>query len=53
MELGTFGEAAAHAEMVVNATASAVSLEALDLAGEENLNCKVLVDISNPLDFST
>jgi len=52
VELGTFDEAAAHGEMVVNATAGAVSLEALDLAGEENLNGKVLVDVSNPLDFS-
>ena len=52
VELGTFGEAAVHGEMVVNATAGAVSLEALDMSGEENLNGKVLVDISNPLDFS-
>ncbi len=52
VKLGTFGEAAAHGEMVVNATAGAVSLEALDMAGEENLNGKVLIDISNPLDFS-
>ena len=50
--LGTFGEAAAHGEMVVNATAGAVSLEALEQAGEENLNSKILIDISNPLDFS-
>src|ERR671933_2146592 len=52
VKLGTFGEAAAHGETVVNATAGAVSLEALDMAGEENLSGKVLVDISNPLDFS-
>lgn len=52
VRLGTFGEAAAHGEIVVNATAGAVSLEALELAGEDNLNGKVLVDISNPLDFS-
>jgi len=52
VELGTFAEAAAHGEMIVNATAGAVSLEALDLAGEENLRGKVLVDVSNPLDFS-
>jgi predicted dinucleotide-binding enzyme len=50
--LGTFGEAAAHGEMVVNATAGAVSLEALELAGEDNLNGKILIDIANPLDFS-
>jgi 8-hydroxy-5-deazaflavin:NADPH oxidoreductase len=52
VKLGTFGEAAVHGEMVVNATAGVVSLEALDMAGEENLNGKVLVDVSNPLDFS-
>ena len=46
VELGTFAEAAAHGEMIVNATAGAVSLEALDLAGEENLRGKVLVDVS-------
>ncbi len=52
VKLGTFGEAATHGEMVVNATAGVVSLEALELAGEANLNGKVLVDIANPLDFS-
>jgi 8-hydroxy-5-deazaflavin:NADPH oxidoreductase len=52
VELGTFDEAAAHGEMVVNATSGVVSLEALEVAGEENLNGKVLVDVSNPLDFS-
>ena len=53
VQLSTFGEATAHGEMVVNATAGAVSLEALELAGEDNnLNDKVLVDISTPLDFS-
>jgi len=52
VKLGTFGDAAAHGEMVVNATAGAISLEALEQAGEENLNGKILIDISNPLDFS-
>jgi hypothetical protein len=52
VNLGTFGDAAAHGEMVVNATAGTVSLEALEQAGEENLNGKILIDISNPLDFS-
>src|SRR5918997_8323 len=52
VQLGTFGEATAYCEMVLNATAGAVSLEALELAGEDNLTGKVLVDISNPLDFS-
>jgi 8-hydroxy-5-deazaflavin:NADPH oxidoreductase len=52
VKLGAFGDAAAHGEMVLNATAGAVSLEALEQAGEENLNGKILIDMSNPLDFS-
>ena len=52
VNLGTFAEAAAHAETVINATAGTVSLEALEQAGEDNLSGKVLIDISNPLDFS-
>ena len=50
--LGGFAEAAAHGELVVNSTAGAASLEALEMAGEDNLNAKVLIDVSNPLDFS-
>ncbi|MFF5207301.1 NADPH-dependent F420 reductase [Streptosporangium sp. NPDC000396] len=52
VRLATFADAAAFGEIVVNATAGAVSLQALQAAGTENLNGKVLVDISNPLDFS-
>ena len=40
------------AELVVNATNGAVSLEVLSLAGADHLAGKVLVDIANPLDFS-
>ena len=52
VRLGRFSQAAAYGEMVVNATAGAVSLEALEQAGEDNLNGKILIDIANPLDFS-
>ena len=52
VRLGTFAEAAAHGELVVNSTAGIASLEALEMAGEDNLNAKVLIDVSNPLDFS-
>ena len=52
VRLGAFEEAAAHGEIVVNATAGTVSLEALEMAGEDNLNGKILMDLSNPLDFS-
>ena len=49
---GSFADAAAHGEMLVNATAGVASLEALEAAGAENLEGKVLIDIANPLDFS-
>jgi 8-hydroxy-5-deazaflavin:NADPH oxidoreductase len=48
----TFAEAAKHGEIVFAATNGATAIEALKLAGAENLKGKVLVDISNPLDFS-
>jgi predicted dinucleotide-binding enzyme len=50
--LGTFAEAAAHGEVVINATSGTGSLEALALAGADNLDGKILIDIANPLDFS-
>lgn len=49
LALGTFAEAGSGADLVVNATTGTVSLAALadvDLAG------KVVLDVSNPLDFS-
>ena len=52
VRLGTFAEAAAHGEVVINATAGSFSLEALRLAGKANLDGKILMDIANPLDFS-
>lgn len=50
--LGTFAEAAAYGEALVNATNGSGTLAALAQAGEANLNGKILIDISNPLDFS-
>ncbi len=47
-----FADAAAHGELVVNASSGGASLEVLRLAGAENLAGKVLVDVANPLDFS-
>lgn len=52
VKLGTFAEAAAFGEILANATSGYGSVPALELAGEKNLNGKILVDISNPLDFS-
>ena len=48
----TFAEAAAHGDVVVNATGGIVSIEALTAAGAGNLAGKPLVDISNALDHS-
>ena len=50
--LATFGDAAAGAELVVNATNGSGALPALELAGADHLAGKVILDISNPLDFS-
>jgi 8-hydroxy-5-deazaflavin:NADPH oxidoreductase len=50
--LVTFSDAARHGELIVNASSGLASLQILALAGEEALAGKVLLDISNPLDFS-
>jgi 8-hydroxy-5-deazaflavin:NADPH oxidoreductase len=49
---GTFADAAAFGEVLFNCTSGGASIAALNLAGAENLNGKVLIDIANPLDFS-
>lgn len=50
--LATFAEAAAGADLIVNASSGTATLDVLALAGADNLAGKVLVDIANPLDFS-
>jgi 8-hydroxy-5-deazaflavin:NADPH oxidoreductase len=50
--VATFAEAAAHGAVVLNATSGTISVEALSLAGAENLAGKVLIDLANELDFS-
>jgi predicted dinucleotide-binding enzyme len=52
VSLVTFSTAAAHGELVINATNGSATLDALKAAGADNLDGKVLVDIANPLDFS-
>lgn len=52
VKVATFAGAAAHGQVVLNALSGGGTLEALDAAGADNLAGKVLVDISNPLDFS-
>ena len=50
--LATAADAAAGAELIVNATNGEGSIAMLDLAGEDNLAGKPLIDVSNALDFS-
>ena len=49
---GTFEDAAAFGEVVINCIGGVHTLAALEAAGADNLAGKVLIDISNPLDFS-
>lgn len=49
---GTFADAAAFGEIIINCTAGRASLEVLSMAGSANLSGKILIDLSNPLDFS-
>ncbi|MXM64160.1 NAD(P)-binding domain-containing protein [Streptomyces sp. HUCO-GS316] len=48
---GTFADAAVSADVVVIAVGGRVALAALEAAGAENLDGKVLIDVSNPLAF--
>lgn len=50
--LATPADAAASAELLVNATNGAASIAMLEAAGAANLAGKVLVDVANPLDYS-
>lgn len=49
---GTFRDAATFGEIVFECVSGAAALDALRAAGAESLRGKVLVDVSNPLDFS-
>ncbi len=48
----TLQRAAEHGKVLINATSGAGSIEALRTAGAEQMAGKILIDISNPLDFS-
>jgi 8-hydroxy-5-deazaflavin:NADPH oxidoreductase len=49
---GTFADAAAFGEIIFNCTKGDGAIDALKAAGEKNLNGKIIIDVSNPLDFS-
>src|SRR5207247_239815 len=48
----TFADAAKFGEILFNCTHGVASLDALKLAGAENMKGKILIDVANPLDFS-
>jgi 8-hydroxy-5-deazaflavin:NADPH oxidoreductase len=49
---GTFSETAKFGELVVLAVNGAKSVEAVQIAGVDNFNGKVVIDATNPLDMS-
>lgn len=52
VNVATFTDAAAGAELIVNATPGAASMAVLEAAGPDNLIGKIVLDVANPLDFS-
>lgn len=52
IRLDTMANAAKGSELVINALSGGGSVAGLELAGEANLAGKIVVDVSNPLDFS-
>jgi 8-hydroxy-5-deazaflavin:NADPH oxidoreductase len=52
IKLGTFEDAAKFGELIIIATFGDVAKNAIDLAGKENFSNKVVIDTTNPLDFS-
>jgi predicted dinucleotide-binding enzyme len=50
--VGTFADAASFGELVVLATLGVANESALKLAGPERLRGKIVIDATNPLDFS-
>jgi len=49
---GTFKNAAEFGEIIFNCTLGAASLDVLNQIGAENLKDKLLIDVSNPIDYS-
>ncbi|MCP4316244.1 MAG: NAD(P)-binding domain-containing protein [Hyphomicrobiales bacterium] len=51
-EAGDFAQAAMFGEIIIFATLGSALIEAANLAGPENLDGKVVIDVTNPLDMS-
>lgn len=52
VKFGTFAEAVQFGEMIILATHGVATIAAIDLAGKNYFKGKVVVDTTNPLDFS-
>lgn len=52
IKLATFADAATFGEMIILVSKGANTLDVIESAGAENMKGKVLMDITNPLDFS-
>src|SRR5208282_5895800 len=52
VSVGSFAETAAHGEVILLCTLGSAAESAIGLAGEKNFAGKVLIDVTNPLDFS-
>jgi predicted dinucleotide-binding enzyme len=50
--VGTFADAAGHGEMIVLATLGVANQDVLQAAGPGQLRGKIIIDTTNPLDFS-
>lgn len=50
---GSFADAAAFGDIIVVATSWAGTASALDMANPKNMAGKIVIDVTNPLDFST
>lgn len=50
---GTYKNSAGFGEIIFNCTLGAASLDVLHQAGADNLKGKILIDVSNPIDYST
>ena len=50
--VGTFRDAAVFGDLLINALSGAVSFEVLRTVGDEVLEGKTLIDVSNPIDFN-
>jgi predicted dinucleotide-binding enzyme len=52
-QAGSYAQAAAFGEWIFNAASGSHALEAVAAAGDAALGSKILVDLANPLDFSS